>query len=96
MIMLMVSYFMNGCIVAHTFCFFQPSAPNIEQFPTGRREWEERLLVEAEQMKQEPAIAETASATSVTYFGNRVERSHNNEALINHHEVTICVCGNFS
>ena len=87
---------MNGCIVAHRF-FFQPPAPNIEHFPTGRREWEERLFVEAEQTQQEPAIAETASATSVTYFGNHVERSHNNnQALINHHEVTICVCGNFS
>ena len=27
---------------------FQPPAPSIEQFPTGRREGEERLFVEAE------------------------------------------------
>ena len=98
---LMVSYFINGCIVAHRFflkCFFQPSAPNIEQLPTGRVEWEERLFVEAEQTQQLPAMSESASATSVAYIGNHVERSHsnNNQALINRQEVATYVCVTFS
>ena len=50
--------------------------------------------MEAEQTQQEPAIAETASATSVAYIGDHVERSHrnNNQALINQQGVTACVC----
>ena len=92
---------MNRCIVAHRFfkrCFFQPSAQNIEQLPTGRMEWEERLFVEAEQTQQLPAISESASATSVAYIGDRVERSHsnNNQALINQQEVATYVCVTFS
>ena len=38
----------NRCIVALNKIIFQPPAPSIEQFPTGRREGEERLFVEAE------------------------------------------------
>ena len=54
--------------------------------------------MEVEQTQQLSAISESASATSVPYIGDRVERSHsnNNQALINQHEVTTCVCVTFS
>jgi len=58
----------------------------------------ERQFVEAEQTQQLPAIAESASAISVAYFGDHVERSHSNsnQALINQQEVATCVRVTFS
>ena len=54
--------------------------------------------MEAEQTQQLPAISESASATSVAYIGDRVERSHsnNNQSLINQQEVATYVCVTFS
>ena len=54
--------------------------------------------MEVEQTQQPSIISESASANSVAYNGDRVERSHSNsnQALINQHEVTTCVCVTFS
>ena len=54
--------------------------------------------MEAEQTQQLPAMSESASATSVAYIGDRVERSHSNnsQALINQQEVATYVCVTFS
>ena len=54
--------------------------------------------MEEEQIQQLSAISESASATSVAYIGDHVERSHrnNNQALINQQGVTACACVTFS
>ena len=78
---------MSQCIVALGLIvnLFHPPVPNIEQFPTGRREGEvKKVFVELEQ-----AVAEIFTPNSVTNFGNHVVSNdrENNQTFINENEV---------
>ena len=61
--------------------------------PAETREKDVKLTVEAGQAQQEQANTQSASAVSVAYFGDHVEKNHRegNPAFIDECEVTLCV-----